>query len=192
MWVKKNQQTREDFFSFLSAPHSKDALLAQTVEGSCSWENKGGFAPGGEGICPRKGLSISEQWHKLNCSKCKGSPVLNTLGGCRCWQCSAPSSSQISRNWEESQLFQPRAAQNFISLSPSAPSSQFRAAASGPGHCPCPTEHCQLCPPSLTPTADCSSAKVPCTTHPLCLIWKEIIFGTKEWFLIMRLMLQCP
>lgn len=93
MWVKKNQQTREDFF--FKCPTQQGCppgtvCVEVSVVGSCSWENQGGFAgvlqvrrgfakaPGGEGICqgsPRKGLSIPEQWHKLNCSKCKGSPA---------------------------------------------------------------------------------------------------------------------
>lgn len=56
------------------------------------------------------------------------------------------------------------------------------------------TASCPHQPPytSLPPATDSINAKVCCTTHPPSLIWREVIFGTKESFLIMRLILQCP
>lgn len=36
MWVKENQQTREDFI-FLHAPHTEDPLLPQSVWRSVWW-----------------------------------------------------------------------------------------------------------------------------------------------------------
>lgn len=101
--------------------------------------------------------------------------------------CSDPSSSQICSNWEESQLFHPRAAHHFISLSPTVPSqpvpsSLLLQVALSTLHVPRSTASCPHHPPP-SPPLQCQSA----LHHPPTLphlegnhIWNKGVISHNE------------